>query len=324
MSISVTSLIPGVEIGTHVSLAPYTTMKVGGPADYFAPVSTVEQMLKLARWARGENIPYYILGGGSNILIADQGIRGLVIYNRLRRVRVDEAPCCVFPLDDRPFLWAESGAAMAGAARTSIAAGLTGLEWAVSVPGTVGGAIVGNAGAHGVEVKDNLWNAMILDEHDMVEEVPADKLDFAYRTSALKRQVAVKAGFGPIVLSANFRLDFGDVEAIKARADEYLQHRRRTQPVEPSVGSTFRNPPGDYAGRLIEAAGLKGARTGGVEVSTLHANFLVNRGGVGAATAADVLALIRKIQTTVQDRFGVHLEPEVQLVGDWPHESQQG
>ena len=318
MSARTLPTIVGVEIARDVSLAPYTTMKVGGPADYFATVTTTEQMLKVSRWARAAAIPYYILGGGSNILIADAGIRGLVIYNRCRRVRVDEAPCCVFPLDDRPFLWAESGAAMAGAARTSIAAGLTGLEWAVSVPGTVGGAIVGNAGAHGMEIKDNLWNAMILDENDMVEEVPVEKLDFAYRSSTLKRQVSVKAGFGPIVLSANFRLDFGDAETIKAKADEYLQHRRRTQPVEPSVGSTFRNPPGDYAGRLIEAAGLKGTREGGVEVSEVHANFLINRGGVGAASAGAVLALMRRIQQTVQDRFGVHLEPEVQLVGDWP------
>jgi UDP-N-acetylmuramate dehydrogenase len=310
----------GVEIGEEVNLAPYTTMKVGGPAEYFATVSTMEQMIKVARWARAAGIPYYILGGGSNILVADAGVRGLVIYNRCRRVRVDEAPCCVFPLDDRPFLFAESGAAMAGAARTSMAAGLTGLEWAVSVPGTVGGAIVGNAGAHGMEVKDNLWNAMILDENDLVEEVPAGTLDFAYRSSVFKRQLPVKAGFGPIVLNANFRLDFGDAELIKSMAAQYLQHRRRTQPVEPSLGSTFRNPAGDFAGRLIELAGLKGARAGGAEVSALHANFLINRGGVGAASAGDVLALMRKIQQTVQDKYGVHLEPEVQLVGEWPLE----
>lgn len=308
----------GLAIAENVSLAPYTTMKVGGPAQYFVTVNTTEQLIKVARWARSVELPYYVLGGGSNILIADAGIRGLVIYNRCRRVRVDEAPCCVFPLDDRPFLWAESGAAMAGAARTSIAAGLTGLEWAVSVPGTVGGAIVGNAGAHGGEIKDTLWNALVLDEHDMVEELPVDELHFAYRSSVLKRQLSVKAGFGPIVLSANFRLDFGDAEAIKARADEYLQHRRRTQPVEPSVGSTFRNPPGDYAGRLVEAAGLKGERVGGVAVSELHANFLINRGGAGAATAGDVLALMRRIQAAVLDRFGVRLEPELQLVGEWP------
>ena len=318
MSVQTLPTIAGVAITRDVTLAPYTTMKVGGPADYFATVTTTEQMLKVSRWARAAGIPYYILGGGSNILIADAGIRGLVIYNRCRRVRVDEAPCCVFPLDDRPFLWAESGAAMAGAARTSIAANLTGLEWAVSVPGTVGGAIVGNAGAHGMEIKDNLWNAMILDENDMVEEVPVEKLDYGYRSSTLKRLVSVKAGFGPIVLSANFRLDFGDAETIKAKADEYLQHRRRTQPVEPSVGSTFRNPPGNYAGRLIEAAGLKGMRVDGVEVSELHANFLINRGGVGAASAGAVLELIHRIQQTVQARFDVHLEPEVQLVGDWP------
>ena len=308
----------GVEIREGVSLAPYTSMKVGGPAQYFATVNNNEQMIKLARWARAAAIPYYILGGGSNILVADDGIRGLVIYNRCRLLRVDEAPCCVFPQDDRPFLFAESGAAMAGAARTSIAAGLAGLEWAVSVPGTVGGAVVGNAGAHGGEIKDNLWNAMILSAEDMVEEVDAVQLAFAYRSSSLKRELAVKAGFGPIVLNANFRLNFGDAETIKATADGYLQHRRRTQPVEPSAGSTFRNPPGDYAGRLIEAAGLKGAQVGGIEVSALHANFLINRGGVGAARAADVLALVQQIQQTVQARFGVQLEPEVQLVGEWP------
>lgn len=314
----------GVEIRQGTSLAPYTSMKVGGPAQYFATVSSTEQMIKLARWARASAIPYYILGGGSNILVADEGIRGLVIYNRCRLVRVDEAPCCVFPQDDRPFVFAESGALMAGVARTSIAAGLTGLEWAVSVPGTVGGAVVGNAGAHGLEIKDNLWNAMILSADDMVEEVDAVQLAFAYRSSSLKQQaaidaaLAVKAGFGPIVLNANFRLSVGPEEEIKARADQYLQHRRRTQPVEPSVGSTFRNPPGDYAGRLIEAAGLKGARIGGVAVSELHANFLVNRGGGGGAHAADVLALMQLIQAEVQARFGVLLESEVQLVGEWP------
>ncbi len=315
MSVQTLPTIAGVEITRDMTLAPYTTMKVGGPADYFATVTTTEQMLKVARWARAAAIPYYILGGGSNILIADAGIRGLVIYNRCRRVRVDEAPCCVFPLDDRPFLWTESGAAMAGAARTSIAAGLTGLEWAVSVPGTVGGAIVGNAGAHGMEIKDNLWNAMILDENDMVEEVPVEKLDYGYRSSTLKRLVSVKAGFGPIVLSANFRLDFGDAETIKAKADEYLQHRRRTQPVEPSMGSTFRNPPGDYAGRLIEACGLKGRSIGGAMISDKHANFFVNASG--EAQAGDVKALIDLAHDEVLKRFGVDLQLEVELLGEW-------
>jgi UDP-N-acetylmuramate dehydrogenase len=274
-------------------------------------------MIGLVRWARANEVPYYLLGGGSNILIADAGIRGLVIHNRLRQVRVDPAPCCVFPEDERPFLYAESGAPMAGAARTSIAEGLSGLEWAVSIPGTVGGAVVGNAGAHGMEIKDNLWGAMLMNAEGDVEEVDAVMLEFAYRTSTLKRQLAVKAGFGPVVLSVNFRLDPDDPEKVRARADEYLQHRRRTQPVEPSIGSTFKNPEGDFAGRLIEAAGLKGERIGGAEVSSLHANFILNPGGAGAAKAADVLALMRQIQQVVFDRFGVKLEAEVQLVGDW-------
>lgn len=306
-----------IVVERQVVLAPYTSMKVGGPAEYFATVTTVAEMIRLVRWARAVGLPYYILGGGSNILISDRGMRGLVIHNRLRRVRVDAAPCCVYPPDDRPFLFAESGALLAGVARRSVAEGLTGLEWAVSVPGTVGGAVVGNAGAHGREVKDDLWNAMILDDQGDVEEVDAVMLAYAYRSSALKRRLAVQAGFGPVVLSANFRLTPGDPAAIRARADEYLQHRRRTQPVEPSVGSTFKNPPGDFAGRLIEAAGLKGARSGGVAVSQVHANFIVNPGGAGAASAADVVALMQHIQRTVADRFDVHLEPEVQLVGDW-------
>ena len=307
----------GVEIQQQVSLAPYTTMKVGGPAEYFAAVTTVAELIRLVRWARSVELPYYLLGGGSNVLIADAGIRGLVIYNRCRQVRVDAAPCCVFPVDDRPFLFAESGVALAGLARQSVAEGLTGLEWAVSVPGTVGGAVVNNAGAHGGEVKDNLYGAMVLDEQDEIREVPAGELDYAYRSSSLKRRLAVKAGFGPVVLSVNFRLAYGDAAAIRARADEYLAHRRRTQPTEPSLGSTFKNPPGDFAGRLIEAAGLKGTRVGGVQVSTQHANFIVNPGGVGAATAAAVAALMTQIQQTVQTQFGVHLEPEVQMVGEW-------
>jgi len=321
----------GVEIREGVSLAPLTAMKVGGPAAYFATVTTIDQMLKVVRWARAAGLPTTILGGGSNILVSDAGVRGLVIYNRCRLVRVDAAPCCVFTRahvagvddaeDDRPFLFAESGAAMAGAARTSVAAGLTGLEWAVSVPGTVGGAVVGNAGAHGGEIRDNLWNVMLLNEAGDVEEVAAEQLQFGYRSSALKQKIAgcggVPAGFGPVVFCANFRLAEGDAATIKARADEYLRHRRRTQPVEASVGSTFKNPPGDFAGRLIEAAGLKGARRGGVEVSLQHANFIVNRGGVGSARAADVAELIAHIQATVQEQFGVLLEPEVQLVGEW-------
>jgi UDP-N-acetylmuramate dehydrogenase len=306
-----------VQLEENRSLAPLTSIKVGGPADYFATVQTVDQLLKLVRWARSVDLPYLILGGGSNVLISDRGVRGLVIQNRCRQVRVDDPPCCDYPQDLRPYLFAESGAAMAGLARTSINAGLTGLEWAVSVPGTVGGAVINNAGAHGGEVKDNLWNALIIDENDEVQDLKPEDLDYVYRSSSLKRGQRIAAGFGAVVLSANFRLGPGDPEEMRTRADGFLAHRRRTQPVEPSLGSTFKNPPGDYAGRLIDAAGLRGHRIGGIEVSETHANFFVNRGGVGSASAADVVQMIEAVQAIVHDRFGVVLEPEIQWVGDW-------
>ena len=309
----------GIEIRQGVNLAPLTTMKVGGAAEYFATVTTTDQMLKLVRWARKVALPYFILGGGSNILISDAGIQGLVIENRCRQVRLDAAPafCIVGQDDSRPYLFAESGAAMAGVARRSVRENLTGLEWAVSVPGTLGGAVVGNAGAHGGEIKDNLVNALLLDEDGVVQEYSVTDFNYAYRDSTIKRLEPLRAAFKPVVLSANFRLSPGDPAEVEERASRFLNHRRRTQPVEPSVGSVFVNPPADFAGRLIEAAGLKGARIGGAEVSQLHANFIINPGGVGSASAADVIDLIEHIQTVVEQTHGVRLEREVQLVGEW-------
>lgn len=300
-----------------VVLAPYTSMKVGGPADYFATVTTLDQMIAVVRWAQAVRLPYFILGGGSNMLVSDAGIRGLVIHNRCRQVRLEHSPGGENAQESRPHLFAESGAAMAGVARHSIRDGLTGLEWAVSVPGTLGGAVVGNAGAHGGEIKDSLEFAQLLDGQGELVEFHLDDFAYAYRDSRIKRLKPLRAGFLPVVLSATFRLDHGDPAELHARAEGYLAHRRRTQPVEASMGSTFVNPPGDYAGRLIEQAGLKGSRVGGVEVSSLHANFIVNSGGVGAATAADVMGLMALIQATVHDRFGIALEPEAQLVGEW-------
>jgi UDP-N-acetylmuramate dehydrogenase len=178
-------------------------------------------------------------------------------------------------------------------------------------------------------VKDNLATALLLDAQGDLQEYTLADMAYAYRTSSLKRSAAgdvasahggvaaLKAGFGPVVLSANFRLHAAPADVVKAQADQFLAHRRRTQPVEPSLGSTFVNPPGDYAGRLIEEAGLKGQRMGGAEVSQLHANFIINPAGVGGATARDVLALIRHVQETVAVRCGVRLVPEVQLIGEW-------
>jgi len=227
----------GIAIESNVSLAPYTTMKVGGPAQYFATVNSTDQMIKLVRWARAVELPYFVLGGGSNMLISDAGIDGLVIYNRCRQVRVDQARCCDYPRDERPYLVAESGALMAGVARHSVRAGLTGLEWAVSVPGTVGGAVIGNAGAHGGEVKDVLEYALLMDGAGDVVEYQQQDFAYGYRGSRLKTHVALRAGFNAVVLSANFRLSLGDEKEIRARAERFLQHRRATQPVEPSLGT---------------------------------------------------------------------------------------
>jgi UDP-N-acetylmuramate dehydrogenase len=307
----------GIDIRRDVALAQHTTMKVGGAADYFAAVTVVEELAELVRWCRNEGLPYFVLGGGSNILISDRGVRGLVIYNRCRQVEVSAE-------NGQPHLFTASGAAMAGVARTSIRAGLAGLAWAVSVPGTVGGAVVGNAGAHGGEIKDSLQSAQVLDETGTLKTLNLDNFDYAYRNSELKRRLPLQGGFKAVVLSATFRLDHGDPTALKTEADGYLAHRRRTQPVEPSLGSTFVNPPDDYAGRLIEAAGLKGARVGGVEVSVTHANFIVNPGGVGSATAQDVMDLIHLSQTTVKAQFGVALQREIQLAGDWSPDAVYG
>ena len=307
----------GLEIRQDHPLASLTTIKVGGAADYFAAVTDTHKLLKLVRWARENGLPYLILGGGSNVLISDRGVRGLVIQNRCKAVQVQDAPCCDYPGDTRPFLFAESGALMAGAARTAINAGLTGLEWAVSVPGSVGGAVVNNAGAHGGEVKDCLWDVLLLDDRGDIQIYRVEDLAYAYRQSSLKRSGITDADFGPVLLSANFRLDSGERETIRRTAQAFLSHRRKTQPVEPSLGSTFVNPPGDFAGRLIEEAGLKGFRLDGVEVSRTHANFLINPGGVGAATAADVVAMIEHIQAEVAHHSGVQLEPELQKIGDW-------
>ena len=323
---SIASAPPNVPIEQNVSLAPLTTMRVGGPAAYFARVSTLADLSDLLRWAQQVSLPYLVLGGGSNILVSDAGVRGLVIQNRCRQVTVlDALPENSIDQEQQvtQFLLAESGANMAGVARTSVRHGLTGLEWAVSVPGTIGGAVVNNAGAHGGEVKDNLVEAQVVIGTGQHQRYTTETLQYNYRSSVLKSKThPLRAGFGPVVLSATFQLTKAPEEEVKERADEFLNHRRRTQPVEPSLGSMFMNPPGDYAGRLIEAAGLKGTRIGAIEVSQQHANFIIHPSNVVGAQqesgrATDVVTLIELIQEAVEKQFGIRLQTEVQLVGEW-------
>ena len=280
------------------ALARHTSSRMGGPADLFLVAETLSDLRQAANIAWKHDLPLFILGGGSNILVSDAGVRGLVIANRARAVAFEGTR-----------VRAESGASLSTLARRCIGKGLAGLEWAIGVPGTIGGAVVGNAGAHGGDVAGSLESARILQPGGDEREWRNAELGFAYRTSVIKHS-APKS----VILDVIFGLEQEPAEAIQTRADEYNAHRKATQPPGASIGSMFKNPPGDYAGRLIDQVGLKGKRVGNAQISPVHANFFVN---LGEARAADVMALIESAREAVLAQFGVTLELEVQLVGDW-------
>jgi UDP-N-acetylmuramate dehydrogenase len=299
----------GPRLQEQASLARHTAARLGGRADALLEVETAQELVDAVLLAWEHDWPWLILGGGSNILVSDAGVRGLVILNRARRVTFDDRA-------EPPTVWAESGVNFGLLARQAAQRGLAGLEWAAGIPGTLGGAVVGNAGAHGGDMAGNLLLAEIL--HLPVsrqqgeperQEWPVEKLEYAYRSSSLKRQPGKT-----VVLSARLRLERATAEQAQAKIDEFVDYRKRTQPPGASMGSMFKNPPGDYAGRLIEAAGLKGARVGDAQISPVHANFFIN---LGNASASDIRLLIELAQKTVKDKFGVALELEIELVGEW-------
>jgi len=301
----------GARLKVDEPLARYTSARLGGPADFLAVANSAGELAELVRSAWRLGYPPVILGGGSNVLVSDAGVRGLVILNRARAVEFHTAP-----EHGQPSVWAESGVNLGSLARQCGARGLAGLEWAATVPGTLGGAVVGNAGAHDGDLAGNLVVAEILQQDGTVRRWSRAELGFAYRTSRLKQLKA--QGRSPVVLAAGLALSAGQPEALQAKVDQFVAHRKRTQPPGASMGSMFKNPPGDFAGRLIEASGLKGSRLGQVEISPLHANFFVN---LGEGRAADVLALIHQAHAAVLHQFGVDLELEVELIGDWAKES---
>ena len=306
----------GSSVTEHEPLARHTTFRVGGPADLYAVATTVDQLAGLAELAAEHGIPITILGGGSNVLVSDAGVRGLVIANQARHYawRIPSgAAIGEHEPAGHPQLVADSGVLLAGLARTAIKAGFSGLEWAVSVPGTVGGAVIGNAGAHGGDIARNLIEASVAYPGLGRRTLTGAQLAFAYRSSLIKRQLATGTA-QPVVLTATFELQPGDAAELTALADSYLARRRASQPVEPSAGSIFRNPPGDYAGRLVEAVGLKGHRIGGAQISPRHANFIVN---IENAQAADVRALMELIQQRVFENTGIELIPEILFMGEW-------
>jgi UDP-N-acetylmuramate dehydrogenase len=278
-------------------LAPHTSLRIGGPADYFLRVATEKDLVGAVKVARQHELPVFVLGGGTNLLVADDGIRGVVLQNAWRETSVDGTT-----------IEASSGTELAHVAAVAAKSGIVGLEWMATVPGTVGGAVHGNAGAFGTETADVLVEAELMDLNGEAWRVPADELGYAYRTSKLQ-------GTPTICVRARFRGSAGDRATAVRRIKEMANERMKKQPLaQPNTGSIFRNPSGDHAGRLIEAAGLKGKRVGGAMVSEKHANFIVN---TGDASADDVRALMKLCQTEVEGRFGVRLIPEVELVGEW-------
>lgn len=288
----------------HEPLARYTAARLGGPADwlYVARESNDElAAVIMAAWAQA--VPVRVLGGGANVLVSDKGVRGLVVINDVTEITFGE-------WHDGRNVAASGGAGLTVLARKCQAHGLSGLEWAVSVPGTVGGAVVNNAGAHGGDIAANLVEAVVLDADKGAQMWALTDLGYGYRASRLKARPDRRF----VVLLAMFALRPANPADILARMDEFIAYRKQTQPPGASLGSIFKNPPGDYAGRLIEAAGLKGFRFGGAQVSPVHANFFINTGG---ATASDYDALIRHVQAVVHRKSGVALELEIERIGNW-------
>ena len=284
-------------------LARYTTARIGGQAEVVVEATSAEDLKDLVIAARKFGVPITILGGGANVLVSDAGLRGLVIINRARRIEFRE----------HDQVWCESGTVLPTLARECVAHGLAGLEWAVGVPGTVGGAVVGNAGAHGRDVAADLVSATILNADNEVSEWSKEALAFEYRSSIIKRLAASGQRLA-VVFAATFQLTPADPIELAKKADEFNEYRRRTQPPGASMGSMFKNPTGNAAGRLIDQCGLKGTRVGDAEISTVHANFFVNH---GHAAACDVKALIDLAQRSVREKFGVELELEIELLGKW-------
>jgi UDP-N-acetylmuramate dehydrogenase len=296
-------MTPATPLGLRrsVGLADYTTWRVGGSAQWFAEPESALQLQALLAWAQTEGLPSLVIGAGSNLLVSDAGLEGLTLCNRrLQGATLDAAT---------GLIEAQAGEPIPSLARRAARAGLSGLEWAVGIPGTVGGAAVMNAGAQGGCTAEVLESVTVIEPHKPNQpfELRAGELDFAYRHSRLQEEPLV-------VLSARFRLNAGhDPAEVSRRTSTNLHSRTSTQPYQqPSCGSVFRNPEPKKAGQLIEALGLKGLSIGGAQVSPIHANFIVN---TGAATATEIDQLIGAVQQRIQAAHGITLHTEVKRLG---------
>ena len=281
------------------SMKKHTTFRIGGPADIFAVPDTIEKAAKIIGICREQKVPFYVIGNGSNLLVSDQGYRGVVVqvYKNLSAIEIKG-----------DIITAQAGAMLSVIAKKAMAASLTGFEFASGIPGTVGGAAVMNAGAYGGEMKQVLTEVTVLTREGELRRIPSEELKLGYRYSVIPEK-------GWIVLEAKLKLHRGDYDMIKARMDELKEKRVEKQPLElPSEGSTFKRPEGYFAGKLIMDAGLRGFSVGGAQVSEKHCGFVVN---TGEATAKDVRDLIREVSRQVKTKFGVELEPEVKMLGEF-------
>jgi len=290
----------GDKVKENVLLAPYTSARIGGPADILVVADDVTELVRIVKLLWKHEMPFTILGGGSNVLVSDKGIRGVVVLNRAKAVR--------FHSGDQPSVTVESGVVFSNLANRSASKSFAGLEWAATVPGTIGGAVYGNAGAFGGDMAGNLICAELLTNTSR-EKFNVEQMGYGYRTSILKRG-ELKA----IVLCAELSLRNSTKEEAIVNIQQFSAHRKATQPPGASMGSMFKNPNGDYAGKLIEASGLKGTRIGNAEISPLHGNFFINHANT---RAEDIRALVELVQKTVKEKQGVDLELEIEFVGDW-------
>ena len=291
------SIVGDDNVALDEPMSKHTSFRIGGPADLFVTPDDIDELRDVIAACRAAGVPHFVLGCGSDLLVADEGYRGVIVSctKGLVNVAIDgETMAC------------QAGVALREASEMACELGLSGLEFACGIPGSVGGACFMNAGAYGGCVADVLESVRCLMPDGTQQSLPVEELALGYRASRVRDE-------GLVVLSATFRLHEGNQDDIRARMDDFTQRRRKRQPLElPSAGSTFKRPEGHFAGKLISDAGLKGYAHGGASVSTKHAGFVVNNGG---ATAADVHAVIRHVQDEVERQFGVRLEPELRFLG---------
>lgn len=292
-------IVGAEQILTEEPMKKHTTFRIGGPADYLVLPQTAEEVAKIVALCKEQQEPWYIMGNGSNLLVSDEGVRGVVIQllRNFNQIQVEGTQIRM-----------QAGAQNAAVARQALDASLAGFEFAAGIPGTIGGAVVMNAGAYGGEMKDILKEVTVLDQEGQIRTLPAEELELGYRTSIIARK-------GYLVLEAVIELKPGNAEDIKAVMDDLKEKRVTKQPLEyPSAGSTFKRPQGYFAGKLIMDAGLRGFTVGGAQISEKHCGFVINKGN---ATAKDVTDLMEETKKIVMEKFGVVLEPEVKRLGQF-------